>query len=358
MFKLAVFIVLVAVAFGKLDKKAFKERAHMIEDINSKTDLWEAGVSPKFSSMRMVDLLGVFEDNQANIDAAIAAGDVELVHYDPSTPIPDEFDSAANWPECAQIIGDIRDQSNCGCCWAFGTSSAASDRYCIATNGQELVTFSAQDVCFCASFNGCGGGFTQTAWKHIQKGVVSGGQYNNTGGPIKDLCSAYSLPHCHHHGPQGDDPFPAEGAPGCPSERSPKCPRRCDENAKAPHDVFANDSYSFSGSISSYSSVEAIQQAIMTAGPVATAFTVYADFESYVSGVYHHVSGSSLGGHAVRFVGWGVDNGVKYWKVANSWNPYWGEEGYFRIIRGTNEGNIESQVVASADDVTWSAPRG
>ena len=38
-----------------------------------------------------------------------------------------------------------------------------------------------------------------------------------------------------------------------------------------------------------------------------TAFTVYSDFELYTSGIYHHVSGSMAGGHAVRMVGWGVD---------------------------------------------------
>ena len=46
----------------------------------------------------------------------------------------------------------------------------------------------------------------------------------------------------------------------------------------------------------------------------------------------------------MKMVGWGVDNGVKYWKVANSWNPYWGEKGYFRIKKGNNEGGIEDQV--------------
>jgi len=60
------------------------------------------------------------------------------------------------------------------------------------------------------------------------------------------------------------------------------------------------------------------------------------------------------GGHAVKLVGWGVDKGVKYWKVANSWNPYWGEKGYFRIRRGNNEGGIESQVIGSSATAKWS----
>ena len=43
----------------------------------------------------------------------------------------------------------------------------------------------------------------------------------------------------------------------------------------------------------------------------------------------------------------------RYWKVANSWNPYWGEKGYFRIVKGSNEGGIENQGIGSAAGATW-----
>merc|ERR1711924_331880 len=82
------------------------------------------------------------------------------------------------------------------------------------------------------------------------------------------------------------------------------------------------------------------------------AFNVYSDFENYAGGIYHHVSGGLAGGHAVKVVGWGVENGVKYWKIANSWNPYWGEKGYFRIKFG--EGGIDDQAIASSPDAKWS----
>ena len=49
----------------------------------------------------------------------------------------------------------------------------------------------------------------------------------------------------------------------------------------------------------------------MEGGPVETAFTVYSDFENYASGVYTHTTGQMAGGHAVKFVGWGVDSGTK-----------------------------------------------
>ena len=80
---------------------------------------------------------------------------------------------------------------------------------------------------------------------------------------------------------------------------------------------------------------------------------MYTDFANYVSGIYSHVKGSVEGGHAVRIVGWGVDGGNKYWKVANSWNPFWGEKGYFRIVRGVNEGGIESSVIGSSASAKW-----
>ena len=89
-----------------------------------------------------------------------------------------------------------------------------------------------------------------------------------------------------------------------------------------------------------------IQTEIMTNGPIEVAFTVYEDFLSYKSGVYRHTSGRALGGHAVKMVGWGVENGSPYWIIVNSWNEGWGDKGSFKIRRGNNECGIESQGVA------------
>merc|ERR1711977_531057 len=142
----------------------------------------------------------------------------------------------------------------------------------------------------------------------------------------------------------------------------------CGSSAKAPHNDFSSDKYTFAaasnsgrkllgggggGAVQSASGETGIQKAIMAGGPVETAFTVFSDFANYVSGIYHHVSGSVEGGHAVRIVGWGVDGGNKYWKVANSWNPYWGEQGYFRIKRGGNECGIEDGVTFSGANAKW-----
>ena len=57
-----------------------------------------------------------------------------------------------------------------------------------------------------------------------------------------------------------------------------------------------------------------------------------------------------MGGHAIRILGYGVENGEKYWLCANSWNEEWGDNGYIKIRRGTDECGIESQGVAGQVD--------
>jgi cathepsin B len=95
--------------------------------------------------------------------------------------------------------------------------------------------------------------------------------------------------------------------------------------------------------------VSNIQADLQTNGPQEVAFTVYEDFFHYKKGVYEHKWGGVAGGHAVKFVGWGVekhhDKDVPYWIVANSWGASWGElKGFFWILRGKDECGIESDV--------------
>jgi len=102
----------------------------------------------------------------------------------------------------------------------------------------------------------------------------------------------------------------------------------------------------FSSAYGIGSNIDAIATEIMTNGPVEAAFDVYEDFITYRSGIYQYTTGGLLGGHAVKILGWGVDGGVKYWTVANSWNADWGDKGYFRILRGVDECGIEDEITA------------
>ena len=77
-----------------------------------------------------------------------------------------------------------------------------------------------------------------------------------------------------------------------------------------------------------------IKKELMENGPIQTGFNVYEDFMHYKSGVYEFTHGKKLGGHAVKIVGWGVENGKEYWIAQNSWGVEWGEMGFFRIKFG------------------------
>ncbi len=103
--------------------------------------------------------------------------------------------------------------------------------------------------------------------------------------------------------------------------------------------TYGESAYSVSGE-------DNMMQEIYENGPVEGSFLVYEDFVTYKSGVYQHVTGSYLGGHAIKMIGWGVENGVKFWWVVNSWNNEWGENGLFKIRRGSNECGIENSVNA------------
>ena len=94
-----------------------------------------------------------------------------------------------------------------------------------------------------------------------------------------------------------------------------------------------------------------MQLALVQDGPVAVSFQVYGDFMTYQSGIYQHTGLTDhfnpfeITNHVVLVVGYGQENGVKFWTVKNSWGATWGEEGFFRIRRGVDECAIESIAV-------------
>jgi cathepsin B len=175
------------------------------------------------------------------------------------------------------------------------------------------------------------GGLPNGVWKYfIREGVVSGGAHAD-----KSSCWPYEFTPCEHHS-DGD-------RPACAGEnKTPGCRSSC---INASFDFKESKTY---GRIA-YSlplDQEQIKAEILTNGPVQAAFLVYADFPSYSTGVYHHVEGDMLGGHAIKLVGWGShpERG-DYWIAANSWNYDWaGLGGFFYIKRGVNECGIESLV--------------
>lgn len=248
--------------------------------------------------------------------------------------LPESFDARVQWSNCP-TIQQIRDQGSCGSCWAFGAAEAISDRYCIHTNGRVNVEVSAEDLLTCCGIqcgDGCNGGYPSGAWSFwTKKGLVSGGVYNSHVG-----CLPYTIPPCEHHVNGSRPPCTGEGD-------TPRCSKSCEAGYSPSYKEDKHYGYT---SYSVSDNEKEIMAEIYKNGPVEGAFTVFSDFLTYKSGVYKHEAGDMMGGHAIRILGWGIENGVPYWLAANSWNVDWGDNGFFKILRGENHCGIESEIVA------------
>ncbi|XP_041830948.1 cathepsin B-like [Melanotaenia boesemani] len=257
----------------------------------------------------------------------------QVVHNVESLQLPDTFDPRQQWPNCP-TIQQIRDQGSCGSCWAFGAAEAISDRLCIQTSGKISLEISAEDLLSCCDDCGfgCSGGFPSAAWEYWTKtGLVTGGLYDSKVG-----CRPYTIPPCEHHVNGTRPPCQGEGD-------TPKCLQQCIDGYSL---SYPKDKHIGRRSYSVPSQQEQIMTELYKNGPVEAAFSVYEDFLQYKTGVYQHVTGDMLGGHAIKLLGWGEENGTPYWLAANSWNSDWGDKGFFKIKRGNDECGIESEVVA------------
>ena len=95
---------------------------------------------------------------------------------------------------------------------------------------------------------------------------------------------------------------------------------------------------------------ENMMKEIYARGPITCGIAVPQSFVDYTGGIYKDESGDVEKVHAISVVGWGEENGEKYWIGRNSWGNYWGEQGWFRIARGINNLAIESEC-------QWAVPK-
>lgn len=72
----------------------------------------------------------------------------------------------------------------------------------------------------------------------------------------------------------------------------------------------------------------------------------------YKAGIYEDTTGFMDIDHDVEIVGWGEEDGVKYWHVRNSWGTYWGMNGFFKIVRGKNNLGIEADCAFVEPDIS------
>ncbi|CAL1141511.1 unnamed protein product [Cladocopium goreaui] len=233
--------------------------------------------------------------------------------------LPASFESASEWPECAEIIMRIHNQGQCGSCWAFGASSALDARLCIATKGVfsgPRAQLSRGFVASCAPPNngdGCQGGWSDWVFDLMAGGGVP------TGGDLG--CHPY-----FGHG-EGTEHFAVSGS-------APPCPTQCGNSGFGR--TLGEDKFTLTTrkyiTIASYyhpypeKVYHLAREALLQGGPIPAYLYADSGFMAYGGGIYTHGCDSSAN-HAITVVGYGPD----YWNCLNSWGEGWGVRGTFKV---------------------------
>ncbi|XP_053320732.1 uncharacterized protein LOC128492263 [Spea bombifrons] len=207
--------------------------------------------------------------------------------------IPEEVD----WRK-SNCITPVKNQGNCGSCWAFAAIGVVESRLCLK-NG-NLVQLSEQQLVDCdTSDSGCCGGMPLLALQYVtEKGVMKSQDYEYTQKKFTCLYKpdeAITLNVTKYYGVPGEDN---------------------------------------------------IASSVASEGPIIVGFGVDTEFFFYVKGVYDG-SCAPYPNHAIIIVGYGTeydknneDNNEDYWLIKNSWGEQWADEGYGKIKRNVNKCSI------------------
>ncbi|KAI4296899.1 hypothetical protein L6164_036819 [Bauhinia variegata] len=199
----------------------------------------------------------------------------------------DDVPASMDWRKKGAVT-PIKNQGQCGSCWAFSAAAAVEGITRIKTG--KLIPLSEQQLLDCSTNwgnHGCQGGWPDNAFEYI----------------------------IDNHGLASETSYPYQGTVG----------------------TCRGSVVSAAARISGYQRVPAnnegqLLQAVAMQ-PVSVVIAINNDFQNYARGIFTGQCGTQLN-HAVTLVGYGTgDDGTKYWLIKNSWGQSWGEGGYMRMLR-------------------------
>jgi len=261
-------------------------------------------------------------------------------------------------------VTSVKNQGTCGSCWTFSTVGALEGAMFIA--GRPLVELSMQRILACdTGGSGCQGGSMDQAFDWVAKNGVPSLEDEPYLCKDGSECKSLTCTACEKKTGEScifgtcnkvpDSTCVKEGIIHhceCPADQC-FADGECAATTKPTALVLAP------GDVTTHTDVDSTEQALEAAvaqQPVSVA--IEADksvFQHYTGGVITNEACGSMLDHGVLAVGYGEDDGQKYWKVKNSWGASWGEHGYVRIERGSPASGGECGIREGATFPTVSA---
>jgi len=315
--------------FAKKQTKADHE--HKVALINERATTWRAKAYDQYAGKSMADLsiraghrrTSPHEAPQperlaflaTKASAQVTEAEALRASAAQAAALPKEFDWRTPNGTDSSVLEPVMDQADCGSCYAVATMRMLSARHRIKTGSK--IPFSISFPLYCSEYNqGCEGGFSN---------LVS--RWSQDVGLMPATCARYNT-----HG---------------------SCNYECKD--QGPSTGFRADKHRYVGGYYGKANAGEMMAELYHSGPMAVGVRVQDQFMYYSEGIYEgellqpieKSDGWQEMQHAVLLVGWGEDKGVKYWTIQNSWDEYWGEDGYMRIRRGENDSGIESSPEAA-----------